>query len=110
MKQYVVDELRPEDYRKLRDYLDAQFEAAEVGGLYWLPIAPQLLSPEQSAHTGCQPFYAAVDLEATRMACELLVRTKNRVRCACMAYATEEQRNWLVNVVDGMLHELGITT
>lgn len=110
MKQYVVDELRPEDYRKLRDYLDARFEASEVSGLYWIPLEPRLFAPEQAAHTACQPFCLAVDLEATRMACELLVRTKNRLRCACMAYATEAQRNWLVDVVDGILHELGITT
>ena len=40
---------------------------------------------------------------------ELLVRTQNRIRCECIAYATDEQRNWLIRLVDDMLAQLGIS-
>jgi hypothetical protein len=52
---------------------------------------------------------AAVELEETRLSIELLVRTRNRIRCNCIAYATPEQRNWLIRRVDDMLEQLGIS-
>jgi len=61
-------------------------------------------------HTECQPFYVAVDLETNLVAFELLVRTKNRMRCSCMGYATEKQRNWLMGFADAMFDNLGIKT
>jgi hypothetical protein len=43
------------------------------------------------------------------MVCEFLVRSPKRIRCDCIAYATEAQRNWLIDVVDAMLEAVGIT-
>jgi hypothetical protein len=81
MKQYVVDQLRYVDYEKIKDYLDHRFATASIGGVYWVPIDLGLL----------------------------LVRTQNRIRCECIAYATDEQRNWLIRLVDDMLAQLGIS-
>jgi hypothetical protein len=38
MKQYVIDELRPEDHNKIKKYLDETYGSAEIGGIYWVPI------------------------------------------------------------------------
>jgi hypothetical protein len=38
MKQYLVDELRPVDYTKVKAYLDAHCAVKGVEGLYWIPI------------------------------------------------------------------------
>jgi hypothetical protein len=100
MKQYVIDELRP----------DETYGFAEMGGIYWVPIATQVLTEIQHAHTECQPFYFAIDLEADRLALELLVRTKNRVRCVCIAYASINQRNWIMGAVDAIFEKLNIAT
>jgi len=108
MKQYVVDEIRPDDYTKIKTYLDKEFGPPEMGCIYWMPIAVELLNKTQKEHAQCQPFYFALDLEPDQMACELLVRTRNRVRCDCIGYASEHQRNWAVNVVDAMFEKLGI--
>jgi hypothetical protein len=75
-----------------------------------VPIAPEVLTKIQHEHTDCQPFYFAVDLEEDRLALELLVRTKNRVRCACIAYASKDQRNWIMGVVDAIFGKLNIAT
>jgi len=108
MKQYVVDELRPLDYTVIKSHLDERIGASGMPGLYKLPIDPEMLTAVQRHHTHCQPFYFAIDLEPSRMACELLVRSDQKIRCNCIGYATENQRNWLIQLTDMMLDQLKI--
>ncbi|MGD2009636.1 MAG: hypothetical protein PVI69_02065 [Desulfobacterales bacterium] len=110
MKQYVIDELRPTDYEKLKSSLDERFGPPNLGGVYWIPLEPKHLSDMQAAHGDCQPFYFAVELQKRSMACELLVRTRQRVRCSCIAHATLPQRNWVIQVLDDIFDELNIRT
>jgi hypothetical protein len=108
MKQIVIDELRPSDYKALKSYLNDQFGAAAIDGIYWLPLDPGTLTAKQREHADCQPFYFAVELEADRISFEFLVRTKHRVRCSCMAYATRDQCDWLMRKVDSVFQQLDI--
>lgn len=110
MKQYVIDEIRPEDHNKIKKHLDETYGPAEMGGIYWVPLAAQVLTEIQHEHSDCQPFYFAIDLEADRFALEFLVRTKNRVRCVCIAYASQDQRNWIMGVVDAIFEKLDIAS
>lgn len=110
MKQYVIDELRPTDYEKIKAYLNKNFEISEVEHLYWIGLHEDLLSEVQLAHGECHPYFLAVELKPERLCCELLVRTKNRVKCSCMAYATEKQRNWFIGQVDAVFEKLAIQT
>jgi hypothetical protein len=110
MKQYVVDEIRPGERQTLKSYLDERFGDPAMDGIYWIPVEEDLLSETQRQHRDCRPFYFALELGSDALACELLVRTRERVRCACIAYATEKQRNWLIRVVDAMFEKLDITT
>ena len=108
MKQYVIDELRGSDSKKIQSYIKEKFESSGFDKLYWIPLDPNILTDVQASHAECQPFYFAVEIESERISCELLVRTRNRVKCSCMDYATEKQRNWLVDRVDALLVELSI--
>jgi hypothetical protein len=108
MKAYVIDELRYPDYEKLKAYLDEAYGQNTLGGLYWLPLPEPQLGPSQAAHGSCRPFYLALELLEDRLVCELLVRTKERVRCDCIAYATPSQRDWLFEVVDAIFEKLGL--
>jgi hypothetical protein len=110
MKQYVIDELRAADYTALKTYLDQQYGPAEMGGIYWIPVAAEILTDIQSEHTECRPQYFTIDLDGNRLACEFLVRSKNRIRCDCINYATEDQRNWLVGLIDNIFDRLQIKT
>lgn len=110
MKQYVIDELRPADYEKILTYLDKNLDASGIDGIYWIPLSRDILSNIQAEHTECQPFYFAINLEQTVMACELLVRSKNIIRCNCIGYATEKQRNWFIQTVDAIFERLEIKT
>ncbi len=110
MKQYVIDELRPADYKKINAYLNENFGPSNVDGIYWIPLNQNNLTPVQVEHTQCRPFYLAIELEPHRMTCELLVRSENRIRCNCIGYATEKQRNWLIRFIDSIFDDLGIKT
>ena len=110
MKQYVIDELRPDDFKKLKKYLDENFNSSDMDGIYWIPLDQKNLTAIQEEHTECQPFYFAIELNPDILACELLIRTKSRVRCDCIGYATEKQLSWLIRFVDGTLDKLEIIT
>ena len=108
MKQYVIDELRLEDYEKIKSYFDENFEPSNVNGLYWIYLDQNNLTEIQTSHEDCQPFYVAVDLEEDKISCELLVRTGSRIRCDCICYATEAQRDWLIRLIDTILEKLEV--
>ena len=110
MKQYVIDEIRPEEHRKIQAYLAQTYGAPELGGIFWVPLHAEILTTVQSDHTDCQPFYFAIELQEASLHCELLVRTRNRVRCNCIAYASAEQRRWIIESVDAMFELLGLKT
>jgi hypothetical protein len=108
MKQYVIDQLRPDDYKKLRDYLDEHYGPSQVEGLYWIPVQDNLLNRVQAAHVSCQPFYFAVELQLTSISFELLIRTTNRVRCDCINYADKAQRENIIYFADKLFERLKI--
>lgn len=108
MKQYLVDGLRLNDYQKLKTYLDENLESSPLGGIYWLELDEDILSPIQKTHQSCKPHIFALMLEETYLACEFLVRIKQNIRCDCMGYATHEQRNWLMDQADAILDKLEI--
>lgn len=110
MKQYVIDEIRAADHEKIKAYLDTEFGPAEMGGIYWIPIASEMLSELQRSHNACQPFFFALELELDRLSCELLIRTREHIQCDCINYATSSQHNWLVSIVDAVFEKLEIHT
>jgi len=110
MKQYRIDELRPRDYEKIKAYLDERFGSSQMEGVYWVPLDADLLDEVQAAHADCQPFYFAVALEGTMISFEFLIRTRNRVRCDCIHYANEAQRDSIIVFADSIFERLKILT
>ena len=110
MKQYVIDELRPADHDKLKAHLDRHFPVKGFEGLYWMMLDAEQLTSLQKNHTDCQPFYFALELLPDRLACELLVRSREKIRCHCIQNATQSQRNWLINKVDAIFDQLELKT
>ena len=110
MKQYIIDELRPADREKIGSILEDKFGKPVMDNIYWISLAPDHYTDVQAAHNDCQPFYFAIELAPDALACELLVRTKQRVRCNCIDYATEKQRNWIIRLIDDLFAEAEIIT
>lgn len=108
MKQYVIDQLRPNDHEKIRSFLEKNFGPARVKGIYWIPLEESLLTRVQAEHSSCGPFYFAVELESHRMSCEFLIRPLTRVHCSCIGYADRPQQSWIIRFADELLDRLGI--
>jgi len=108
MKQYLIDGLRLSDHEKLKAYLDKYLKFSPLGGIYWLELDRQLLTPIQKAHEECYPHVFALMLEETYLSCEFLVRIQKNIKCDCMDYATRQQRDWLIDQTDAILEKLEI--
>ena len=110
MRQYRIDELRPNDYEKIKGYLEEHFASSQMEGVYWIPLDADLLNEVQATHTECQPFYFIIDLKPDRLSGEFLIRTKNRIRCDCIGYAIDRQRDWVLKSIDALFAKLKIKT
>lgn len=109
MKQYVIDELSEQDQQKLETYLTERFGPAVLDRVYWVPLNPEFYTALQASHEDCHPLYFALQLKPGALVGEFLVRTHNRMRCNCMAYANDAQQRWFMALIDGIVRELGIT-
>lgn len=110
MKQYVIDQLRESDYYRIRDYLDEQAEKTVFEEIYHVELPKELYTEIQSAHSDCQPFYFAINLNRNKLALaiEWLIRSRQTLRCDCVGYASREQRDHIIHFADGILEQLGI--
>lgn len=108
MKQYVIDQLRESDYYHIRDYLDEQVEKTVFEEIYHVKLPKELYTETQSAHSDCQPFYFAINLNRNKLAFEWLIRSRQTLRCDCVGYASREQRDHIIDFADSILEQLGI--
>jgi hypothetical protein len=108
MKQYVIDQLRESDYYQIKEYLETKAEVASLEGIYWVNLPVDLLSAVQSEHSKCHPHYFAVNLSWSDVSFELLIRSREVIRCNCIAYATKQQRDYIIEYADRMLDDLRI--
>ncbi len=108
MRQYVVDELRPEERERIKEYLDTYCELSDVKGLYWIRLPDDILSPIQCEHRDCRPYCAAVELGDKWVKFEMLIRSRKKIRCKCVGFATPQQRNFLFSFIDALISETGI--
>ncbi|MCE5243268.1 MAG: hypothetical protein LLF99_08735 [Desulfobacteraceae bacterium] len=108
MKQYVIDQLRESDYERIRDFLNESAEKTALEDLYRVELPENLYSPVQAEHGSCRPYYFAVSLDRNQVAFELLVRSREVIRCNCIAYALPVQRDYIIGYADRMLDLLEI--
>lgn len=109
MKNYLIDELYEEDITKIVDALTELKFNGSLDGLFYLPIPTNILQPEQAQHyKECGPYFMALEILPGSIKMELLVRARNKMRCSCIAYATKEQRDHMMNYLEELLQELGV--
>jgi hypothetical protein len=108
MRQYVVDELRPEERERIKEYLDTYCELSDIKGLYWIRIPDDMLSSIQCEHRDCQPYCAAVELGDRFVKFEMLIRSRKKIRCKCVGFATPKQRDFLFSFIDTLINETRI--
>jgi hypothetical protein len=110
MRQYLLDEISRSDIPRVREYLNEHAAAANLEGIWWVDLREDLLSSEQFSHRDCQPFRFAVELGHDFVRFELLIRSLQTMRCACIGYATRPQRDFILAFADRLVEELALQT
>jgi len=95
---------------KVRHYLAEQATASGLEDIYWIELAPELLTDLQAAHHRCQPHRFAVEVGQDFVKLELLIRPAGSLRCECGAYASHGQRGFILETADRMVAELCLRT
>ncbi len=108
MRQFQIDELRLDDYQKLKKYFDINYDKNAIEGIYWIPLPEKFYSKVQNEHKDCQSFYFILNLEETFLISELLIRSKKSLKCDCIAFAEENQLLYILQFIDDVFKELEI--
>ena len=108
MRQYVIDELKPDEVKKIREYLEARCDKSGLGNILWLNIPEACLTQEQKDHASCAPHVAGIELMDDAVSFEMLIRSRNRMRCSCIGFASGQQRDFILEFVDEMIRKTGL--
>ncbi len=108
MRQFVVDELNQAEMEQLEIFLKERCESAGLDGMYWLQLPAELLTTHQKEHTDCLPLYTAVELGRNFIRFEMLARSRNKLRCSCVAFVTPDQRKFVLKFIDDLLLDADI--
>ena len=109
MHQYVIDELRKGEVDKITNYLKKYCEKSDLDNLFWLRLPDDLLTPTQYEHKECGPFWAGIEVTEESVVFEMLIRSRNKLRCSCISYASTQQRQFILNFADKLLKDIEIT-
>jgi hypothetical protein len=110
MKSYLIDEISVADADRILQFLRERALPSGIDTLFWVKVAPPLLSPIQQSHLPCHPHVFAVETGQTFLKAELYLRTLRDMRCACQDYCTPEQAHFVIGWVNAMLQALSIRT
>jgi hypothetical protein len=110
MRQYMLDEIARNDLPRVRDYMKEHGTASSLPDLWWVDLPEDLLSPEQFEHRDCRPFRFAVELGDNFVRFEFLIRSREKMRCACIGYATRQQRDFILGYADRLVEDLALRT
>jgi hypothetical protein len=105
MRKIVIDDLSPMERDNIDSYLKRHLKMGPMIGIYWIVLPDEILSDTQKDHTDCAPFYFGVEVEKDLVCFELLVRSNSHLHCDCIAHATSEQRQYILDFLDTMLDE-----
>ncbi len=104
MRQYVIDELRAGEIDRIRTYLAKHCQMSDLDDCYWLLLPEDTLSVVQKEHlASCGPFAVGVLIERERLVIEFLVRSREKIRCNCIAFANAKQREFIFAFADELV-------
>lgn len=110
MRTYTIDQLEEADIAAINARLLNMDLQAGLEGIYWLPVPKNMLTDVQQKHADkCGPYCLALEVGSNSVHMELLVRGMGRITCQCVAFASQELRNHMIEYLEGMLTDLGIS-
>lgn len=109
MISILIDEISASDLEKISGFLEKHI-VSTLNQIFWVRIPDHLLSDTQFQHHNCQPHVFAVELGPDWVKLEFFIRSLSSMQCACLAYCTVRQRDFIISFAYGMLEELGVKT
>ena len=67
MKQYVIDELRPADFEKIKAHLDENFDSSTIQGIFWISLDKEILKEHSKGLIASVPVMG-IDVDIVRAA------------------------------------------
>jgi hypothetical protein len=115
VRQYLLDEIARPDLPRVRQYLSEHATASSLADVWWVDLPEDLLSPEQFEHRQCRPYRVAVEVGEPEVGdgfvrFEMLIRSRETMRCACLGYATRPQRDFILSFADRLVEDLALRT
>jgi len=110
MRAYLIDEISLPDMQKITGFLKENAMKSSLDSLFWIRIPDDILSEIQFEHRNCRPHVFAVELGKDWLKLELFVRSLKTMQCTCPAYATPQQKDFIINFAHHMIDQLGIKT
>ncbi len=110
MRCYRIDDLLPEDLKRVTARMDELGWRGSMDGIWYMPLPDDMLEAEQREHlTECGPHILAVEaVDESTLQMELLVRARGKLRCSCVCYASPRQREAMIERLDSLIRELDI--
>ena len=110
MRAYLIDEISAPDMKKITGFLKENAMNSSLDSLFWIKIPEDILSETQFEHRHCRPHVFAVELGKDWLKLEMFVRSLKNIQCTCPAYATPQQKDFIINFAHHMVDQLGIRT
>ncbi len=105
MRYFAIDDLSREERVVVKNYLKRNAQPAAIDNMFWLPLPEELLEELQKEHVECGPYFFGIELQDDFVNFELLVRSQTNLHCNCIGYATDSQRQFLMQFIDRLIEE-----
>ncbi len=109
MRTYRIDDLQNDECQRLVERFHELECNADIEDLYWLPVPQSMLSDIQKEHQEtCAPYVMALEIIPGALSLEMLVRSRTKLRCDCVHYASPELQIHMITYLHELLEELDI--
>jgi hypothetical protein len=110
VRAYLLDEISVSDMEKIAVYLKERSIRSRLNSIFWVEIPADLLSGTQYKHKSCRPYVFAAELGDGWFKAEFFVRTLEGMGCDCQNYATQQQREFILDFSHTMIDALDVRT
>ncbi len=105
MKSYLIDELTSEEIKNIKNSLEKMGLHSPIKDIFWFEVPEDILTPIQKKHLpSCGPYIFSLEIGDNWIKLELLIRATGKIRCSCISYANEAQRNYIIDMLEEIIY------
>ena len=110
MKYFLIDEIADSDLDKIVSFLKQEAMSSGLEKVFWIEVPGNRLSKEQSGQDKLKPYVFAIELGNDWIKGELFLRSLGDFKGEYQGYCTSDQRDFILEYIESMINELGIST